>query len=450
MKARITPLFVAISVLAGLTSCWGQSNKYVSTFETVWNKLNDTYYDTTFGGLSWKAVHDRYLPQIAAVQKDDEFYRLVNRMLWELKVSHANLIPPGLLSRHEPLVCAEGSPGFDLRVLKGVAVITSVTPGSPAHEAGLRPGTVIHAVDGIPVEQIVREAETAVRPPDNDRGRIARVTKAVLGRIYGKPGTEVLVAYSVEGGEKSEKRLLRAKRPGVALGPNGILYLAVQFEARRLESGIGYIRVNTLQPPLATRISSAIVSMGNIRGLVLDLRGNAGGEIEQMPDLFLKERTCVYLKRSRNGETKVYCNPAQKVFEGPLVLLIDQLSGSASELLAGCLQAIGRAVVVGERSPGAVMESDMSVLPDGAILMYPVAQLATPDGTVLEGRGVVPDVEVGLDRALLRKGVDSQLETAVSLPCFGPGMTAVTDTAGWWRRARHDLSRLGPRSSSGP
>jgi carboxyl-terminal processing protease len=413
MRARITSLFVAICVLVGLTSCWGQSNKYLSTFETVWNKLNDTYFDTTYGGLNWKAVHDRYLPQIAAVQKDDEFYRLVNRMLWELKVSHASLIPPGLLSRYEPLVCAEGSPGIDLRVLKGAAVITSVTPGSAAHQAGLRPAAVIHAVDGIPVDEIVREAETAVRPPDNERGRIARVTKAILGRIYGKPGTEVVLAYSDEGGEKSEKRLMRTKRSGVAMGPNGILYLAVEFQARRLENDIGYIRMNTLQPPLATRISSAIMSMGNIRGLVLDLRGNAGGEIEEMPDLFLKERALLYLKRSRDAETKVYCDPAENAFVGPLVVLIDQLSGSASELFAGCLQAIGRAVVVGEPSPGAVTESDMAVLPGGAILMLPVAQLAIPDGTVLEGRGVVPDVEVELDRSMLRKGIDSQLESAI-------------------------------------
>jgi carboxyl-terminal processing protease len=97
-----------------------------------------------------------------------------------------------------------------------------------------------------------------------------------------------------------------------------------------------------------------------------------------------------------------------------LVLLIDQLTGSAGELFAGCLQAMGRAVVVGERSPGAVTESDMMVLPNGAIFMYPVAQLATPDGIVLEGHGVVPNIEVRLDREMLLKGIDSQLEAAIA------------------------------------
>ena len=120
-----------------------------------------------------------------------------------------------------------------------------------------------------------------------------------------------------------------------------------------------------------------------------------------------------FVSRSRKGETEIFVDPADDAYKGPLVLLIDQLSGSASELFAGCLQAIGRAVVVGERSPGAVTESDMTILPNGAIFMYPVAQLATPDGTVLEGHGVVPNIEVGLDREMLLKGIDSQLESAI-------------------------------------
>lgn len=59
------------------------------------------------------------------------------------------------------------------------------------------------------------------------------------------------------------------------------------------------------------------------------------------------------------------------------------------------------------------MEMDRKIFPDGAVFMYPVAQLSTPDGTVLEGHGVVPDIEVGLDREMLLKGVDSQLDAAV-------------------------------------
>ena len=413
MKPKISFLFVAVSMFVELASCWSQSDIYLNTFEVVWKKLNETYYDSTFGGLNWKDAYERYLPQISVAENDEEFYRLTNRMLWELKVSHNNLVPPGFMALREPLICAEGSPGIDIRIINGIPVITSVKPESSAKEAGLRPGYAIEAVDGITAGQIIREAESAMRPPYNSSGRTAIITKAILGRIYGTPDTEVSICYSDEKGQKLEKKLIRTKRSGVAVGPNGILYLAIDFEAKRFDNRIGYIRFNTFQPPLTTQISAAIKSLGDVTGIILDIRGNSGGEIEGMPDLFLPERKLLYLRRTRDGETKVYIDPSETAFKGPLVLLIDQLSGSAGELFAGSLQAAGRAVVIGERSPGAVMESDMMIFPTGAIFMYPVAQLATPDGKVLEGHGVIPDIEVKLDREILLKGVDSQIEAAI-------------------------------------
>jgi carboxyl-terminal processing protease len=400
----------ALSIFVEPTLCRSGNEAQLGTFEVVWNKVNETYFDPAFGGLNWKDVHDRYKPRIAAAKTDKEFYELVNDMLWELKASHANLIPPGSIARYEPIVFAEGSPGIDARLLNGVAVITSVKPESPAHAAGLSAGYVIQALDGIPVEQIAREAELRVPPPANSRSRTARGTKAILSRIFGAPGTEVAIVYLDKEGEKREQRVVRAKRSGVSIGP---VFMAIEFEARRLDNGIGYVRLNTLQPQLAPRIAEAIKAMGNMRGIILDLRGNSGGEIENMPELFVKERTLLYLRTSRDGEAEVFSNPADSASAVPLVLLIDALSGSASELISACLQSIGRAVIVGERSPGAVLESDTMILPNGAIFMYPVARLRTPDGTVLEGRGVVPDIEVGLDREMLLKGVDSQLDSAI-------------------------------------
>jgi carboxyl-terminal processing protease len=413
MRQKIIILFIALAILVELTPCRSENKEYLGIFEMVWKKVNETYYDPAFGGLNWKDVHDRFQPQIAAAEKDEDFYRLINRMLWELKVSHANLIPPGSITLYEPLVFAEGSPGIDIRLLKGAAVITSVKPESPADKAGLRPGYVIQALDGISIEEIVREAELWMSPPNNSRGRIAKITKRILSRVFGAPGTEVSIAYSDKEGKKSEKKIPRLKRNGVAVGPKGMFFFALDFEARRMDNGIGYIRLNTLQPQFAAQISGAIKSMGNVRGIIFDLRGNSGGEIEDIPGLFLRERALLYLRKARSGETKIFLDPANDAFKGPLVLLIDTLSGSASELFAACLQAIGRAVVAGERSPGGVMESDMTVFPNGAVFMYPVAQMATPNGTVLEGHGVVPDIETGLDRKMLLKGIDSQLNSAI-------------------------------------
>jgi len=413
MRLGIIVLCVTQCLLVEPAPCRSENKEYSSTFETVWGKVNATYFDSTFGGLSWKDVHDRYQPQVAAAERDEAFYRLMNRMLWELKVSHANVIPPGSFARYEPLAFAEGSPGIDIRLLDGAAVIVSVTPESPAFQVGLRPGYVIHAIDSVSVKQMAHDATLVMAPPDNSRARIARVTKAILSRVYGAPGTEVSIVYSDESEKKSEKKIMRTKRAGAAVGPQGTLFMAIEFEARRLDGGIGYLRLNTLLPPLAARIPSAVKSMGDLGGVILDLRGNSGGEIEGMPDLFLTERTLLYLKTTRSGESKVFFDPVTAAFKGPLVVLIDPLSGSASELFAASMQAAGRATVVGDRSPGSTTESDVMIFPSGAVFMYPVAQLATPDSTVLEGHGVVPDIEVELNRAMLLRGVDSQLDSAI-------------------------------------
>jgi carboxyl-terminal processing protease len=105
--------------------------------------------------------------------------------------------------------------------------------------------------------------------------------------------------------------------------------------------------------------------------------------------------------------------PADGAYGGPVVVLVDALSASASELFAAGLQAAGRAAVVGERSPGWCTSRSLIMLPNGAIVVHPNVEHSAPDGAVLEGRGVRPDVEVHLTRDALLLGRDPQLEAAV-------------------------------------
>ena len=73
MKLRIIVLFIALSILVVLTTCKSENNEYLNTFEIVWKKVNDTYFDPTFGGLNWMDVHDRYRPKIATAKNDEDF-----------------------------------------------------------------------------------------------------------------------------------------------------------------------------------------------------------------------------------------------------------------------------------------------------------------------------------------------------------------------------------------
>lgn len=110
----------------------------------------------------------------------------------------------------------------------------------------------------------------------------------------------------------------------------------------------------------------------------------------------------------------VYLDPVENTYDGPVAILIDALSASSSEEFAGGMKAINRAVIVGERSPGRVLIMETLKLENGGVLVYPFGQTRTADGTILEGNGVVPDVEVMLDRKELLNRKDNQLEAAIN------------------------------------
>jgi carboxyl-terminal processing protease len=317
----------------------------------------------------------------------------------------------------EPVVAAEGTTGLEVRLLDGEAVITRVGPGSSGEEAGLRPGFVLESIDGIAIEQILTEAEPELSPPYNERGRIDGLTRIILSRVYGPPDTCVTLAYLDGQGEQYQECVMRIRRarevtlPGVPLPPSFL-----EFEAKGLKGDIGYIRFNTFNPDLIPDMETAVEAMGDAPGIIIDLRGNPGGYLPAAQALaaqFLKEEANLGTFRTRDGAGDLMVEPAEETYEGPVIILIDTLSYSASEWFAAGMQAIGRAVIIGEQSPGGVTGAHVKALPNGANLIHPVLQLTAPDGTALEGRGVIPDIQVELDRELLLHGTDSQLEAAI-------------------------------------
>jgi carboxyl-terminal processing protease len=191
----------------------------------------------------------------------------------------------------------------------------------------------------------------------------------------------------------------------------------LEIESRRLAENIGYVRFNRFDPALLDRLLAAVDEQADAAGLIIDIRGNDGGFFEVRKALLerlVRERILFWRQEGRRGADEIYLEPAAKAYGGPVVVLVDELSASSSEEFAGGLQAIGRAAIVGKRTPGKVLIADVKQLPDGATFVFPVAITRLADGTVLEGRGVIPDIEVALDRALLLQSRDSQLEAAIN------------------------------------
>jgi len=164
------------------------------------------------------------------------------------------------------------------------------------------------------------------------------------------------------------------------------------------------------------RIRAAIRGMSDAPGLIIDLRGNPGGfgaMANGLAGLLETKQTSLGVMSMRAAKINFVVYPQAGAYDGPVVILTDSGSASTSEVFAAGLQELGRAVVVGERSMGAALPSYIEKLPTGALFQYAIADFKTPKGVLIEGRGVVPDVEMNLTRAALLAGHDPQLDAAI-------------------------------------
>lgn len=384
------------------------------SFDIVWRTVKAKHFDPTFGGVDWDKVREQYAPRVAAVKSDTELYQLLQQMLGELHQSHFAIIPPEAVTPTESKESRESSIGIDLRIVDDQAVITRVESGSKAAAAGLRTGFVIKEVGRMPVEQIIQRFAKSKQSPSLIN---LYITRSVLGRIEGKAGTAVRIVYLDERDQAREANIEREPFKGEmspAMGNFPPQYM--EFESKRLAGGIGYIRFNIFVIPMMEKIKSAIRQMSDAPGIIIDLRGNpggVGGMATGLAGVLESKQTSLGVMKMRTGHVNFAVFPQSETYAGRVAILIDGSSASTSEVFAGGMQDIGRAVVVGERSAGAALPSIFEKLPTGALFQYAIADFKTPKGLLVEGHGVVPDKEVKLMRRALLEGRDTQLEAAI-------------------------------------
>ncbi len=386
------------------------------TFDAVWRTVNETHYDPTFGGVDWNRVRAEYAPRIVAARSDEEFYGELRRMLNELRLSHFAIYPPGALDPAANGGAANGDTGIDLRFIDGQALVTRVPSESAAARAGeLRPGFVIKKIDDVDVAQILERVDKAAMPPAR---KAVYATAAALKRLGGPVGSRVRVTY-LDAEDRKREALIERAAQAAEMSPvfGNFPAMPIEFETRRLRSNVGYVRFNTFLVPLMERIRGAVREMGDATGLIFDLRGNPGGFGMMAPGIaamLVTKQVSLGTMRMRSGHVNFVAYPQAAPYTGPVVVIIDGLSLSTSEVFAGGMQETGRAKVVGERSGGAALPSVIKKLPNGALLQHAIADFTTPAGHAVEGRGVTPDIEVKLDRRALLAGRDVQLEAAIN------------------------------------
>ena len=394
----------------------------VQSFEFVWTTIRDTYWDASFGGLNWTAIRDELRPQIEKAHSKESARAIMRDLLGRLGKSHFEIIPSDLYSDldarpdEQDSGHADGTAGLDVRVIEGHAVVTSIEEGSAAGTKGVRPGWEILSIDGKEVGTSLRKIAELYK---GSTTRELYLSRSILRRLQGAAGSTVRIEFLDGGNTRVEKELAQVKPFG---NPSHFGYLPTMYvwsRTRQLRDNIGYVTFNYFLDPvrLMPMFGDFVQSCKACTGIVIDLRGNPGGigvMAMGMAGWFIdKSDQRLGTMYTRQTPLKFVVNPRYPTYHGPLAILLDETSGSTSEVFAGGMKDLGRARIFGTRTAGAALPSTIERLPNGDGFQHAMANYVSEGGKSLEGIGVLPDVEIKLTREALLAGRDPVLEAAI-------------------------------------
>lgn len=275
---------------------------------------------------------------------------------------------------------------------KNVVMVISPIKDTPAHKVGILPGDIITKVDGISYtgEQLTEASN----------------------KIKGKVGTKV----TLEVLRDNKTLTFEVTRENIKVN---------HVESKLLENNIGYIEFNSFDDGCSKEFKNKLEELKkqNIKGLIIDIRGNGGGLVDEALDIadyiVEKDKTLlITVDKDQNEEiTKAEIDPIINV---PVVLLMNETSASASEILAGALKDNGKVTIVGEKSYGKGVIQELLTLKDGSGLKITTNEYYTPNHNKINKIGITPDVEVVLSDELKEKLVleekdDTQLQKAMEI-----------------------------------
>jgi len=248
-------------------------------------------------------------------------------------------------------------------------IIIAPIADSPAERAGIRPGDIILEIDGRSTSEM-------------------SLVEAVLN-VQGPKGTVVTLSVLHEG--ETEPEVIEIVRAEIELP-------SVHFE---MKGDIAYINIAYFSERTAGELSPVLADVNRqAAGIVLDLRSNPGGLLETVIDVasfFLKEGVVVEVVDNEGNRTVSSVKPGEVATDLPLVVLVDGYSASGSEVLAGALQDHGRATIAGTRTYGKGSVNILRQLKDGSGIYLTTARWLTPNGHLIEGKGLAPDPDCELE-----------------------------------------------------
>ncbi|MEC8320525.1 MAG: S41 family peptidase [Planctomycetota bacterium] len=416
----------------------GPPPKAYETFDMVWELVDTRHFDPDHNGVDWVAVRQEYRPLVADTRSDRDLQVLLSRMLDELGQTHFVIIPESVTPAPRESEAEAGSDaneaddapgagttGLRLEWFGDEPIVAEVDPGSEADAAGIRPGWLVLEVDGRSPSDVLGDFHRAAIESGSPFARyesLARlngmasrpVGDVARFRFVDGSGTEIEreLAFAAERGERATFGLL----PSTATRVDLRILTPAELAAFGIEGAddlrIAHLRFNIWLFPILVPIAEAVDEHRDVDGFIIDLRGNPGGigglsmgvaghfmaEPESLGDMKMRDATMHF---TVNPQRATPDGRLVDPFAGPLAIILDGASASTSEVFAAGLQQLDRATVVGRASAGAALPAHFSTLPNGDGFMFAVADFLGPAGTSIEGAGVVPDIEVPIDRNLL-------------------------------------------------
>lgn len=355
-------LMVFAVFLVGVLIGSGQSQK-VSALS------NSTYEDLKVFTDVLGLIQKDYVEE---TKSKDLIYGAIKGMLETLD-PHSAFMPPNMYKemQEETKGRFEGL-GIEITIKDTVLTVVSPIEGTPAYKAGILAGDQIVKIDG--------ESTKNFTLMDS------------VKRLRGPRGTKVTISILREGFTKPKDfTLVREVIP----------VRSVRHEL--LEKNYGYIRLSQFQEKTDDEFEKAIKALEDeskrtLRGLILDLRNNPGGLLDQavkITDRFVESGLIVSVEgRKEDQRMKFYAHPDGKLAHYPLVVLVNGGSASGAEIVAGALQDQGRGLIVGTQTFGKGSVQTIIPLKDGSGLRLTTARYYTPSGRSIQAKGIVPDIIV--------------------------------------------------------
>jgi carboxyl-terminal processing protease len=365
------PLLGGLLMLALLAGPGGALLALSDTQQLVveaWRLVNQSYVDPTrFDQVHWKRLRQKALEQ--PIQSSDDAYDAIETMLTPLGDPYTRLLRPDdyatLRSNTQGTVTGVG---LQLGLRSGDQQIVVIAPldGSPAAEAQIPSGAEVLRVNG--------------------QGSTDLGLEQTAAALRGPSGSRVLVELAVPG----EVREVELERRQVDLRP---------VRSKRLRVGdhtLGYLRITQFSEPVPQAVQEALADLNgkDIEGLILDLRNNSGGLVSAGLAVAndLLDGAPIVDTQDRDGLSSPQQAGPGRLYDGPMLTLVNGGTASASEILAGALQDNSRSELVGSRTFGKGLIQTLIPLGDTSGLAVTVARYLTPSGRDIQNQGIEPDL----------------------------------------------------------